>query len=207
MYYYYVYLIGEKTGTKRAPLAHFLDNGLDIVSGHGLVAVSEQRRESEQKEEREKQKWAWGGKNSHRCLASEQFLGMHSSNNMYAKSLSHVLFFMILWTVAHQASPSMEFPRQEYWSGLPFLSPGDLPNPGIELASLVSPALASAFFTTEPPGKPRQTAGMSNNSLMVRCLVHGSLLASLIISLFSIHSTLLIHAPREGFGKKSRQEA
>ena len=58
MYYCYVYITGEKTGTKRAPLAHFLDNGLDIVSGHCLVAVSEQRRESEQKEEREKQKWA-----------------------------------------------------------------------------------------------------------------------------------------------------
>ena len=164
MYYYYVYLTGEKTGTKRAPLAHFLDNGLDIVSGHGLVAVSERRRESEQKEEREKQKWAWGGKNSHRYLASEQSSGTHSSNNMCAKSLGQVLLFMTLWTVAHQASLSMEFPRQEHWSGLPFLSPGDLPTPGIELASLVSPALASAFFTTEPPGKPHQTAEMSNNS-------------------------------------------
>ena len=46
----------------------------------------------------------------------------------------------------------MEFPRQEYWSGLPFL-PGDLCNPGIKPASLVSPALTGGFFTTEPPGK------------------------------------------------------
>ena len=46
---------------------------------------------------------------------------------------------------------SMEFPKQEYWSGLPFPSPGDLPDPGIEP---VSPALAGGFFTTEPPGKP-----------------------------------------------------
>ena len=54
-------------------------------------------------------------------------------------------------TVAHQAPLCMRFPRQEYWSGLPFPSSGDLPNPGIEPAS---PALAGRFFTTEPPGKP-----------------------------------------------------
>ena len=47
----------------------------------------------------------------------------------------------------------MEFPRQEYWRGWPFLSPGDLPDSGIEPTSLVSPALADRFFTTEPPGK------------------------------------------------------
>jgi len=45
----------------------------------------------------------------------------------------------------------MRFPKQEHWSGLPFPSPGDLPDPGIEPAS---PALAGRFFTTEPPGKP-----------------------------------------------------
>ena len=55
------------------------------------------------------------------------------------------------WTVAHQPPLSMGFPRQEYWTGLPFLSPGDLPNPGIELAS---PALAGGFFIAKPPGKP-----------------------------------------------------
>ena len=54
-------------------------------------------------------------------------------------------------TVACQAPLSMVFPRQEYWSGLPFLFPGDLPNPGIEPRS---PALSGRFFTTEPPGKP-----------------------------------------------------
>ena len=48
----------------------------------------------------------------------------------------------------------MEVSRQEYWSGLPFPSPGDLPHPGTELLSPVSPALASRFFTTEPPGRP-----------------------------------------------------
>ena len=52
------------------------------------------------------------------------------------------------WTVTHQAPLSMGFSRQEYWNGLPFLTPGDLPNPGIKPASLVSPALAGGFFTT-----------------------------------------------------------
>ena len=49
---------------------------------------------------------------------------------------------------------SMGFSRQESWSGLPFLPPGDLPDPGIKPVSPVSPALAGGFFTTEPPGKP-----------------------------------------------------
>ena len=48
----------------------------------------------------------------------------------------------------------MEFSRQEYWSGLPLLSPGDLPDPGIELEILEALTLAGRFFTTEPPGKP-----------------------------------------------------
>ena len=56
------------------------------------------------------------------------------------------------WTVALQAPQSMEFFRQEYWSRLPFPTPGDLSNPGIEPASLVSPALAGRVFTTVPPG-------------------------------------------------------
>ena len=58
---------------------------------------------------------------------------------------------MTPWTVVCQASLFMGFPRQEYWCGLPFPSPEDLPNPGIKPAS---PALAGGFFTTEPPGKP-----------------------------------------------------
>ena len=67
------------------------------------------------------------------------------------KSLSHVRFFATLWTVAYQASPSMGFSRQEYWSGLPFPSPGDLPHPGIKPGS---PALEADALTSEPPGKP-----------------------------------------------------
>ena len=49
----------------------------------------------------------------------------------------------------------MEFSREEYGSGFPFPTPGDLPNPGIEPAAPASPALAGGFFTTEPPGKPK----------------------------------------------------
>ena len=56
-----------------------------------------------------------------------------------------------LWTAALQAPLSMGFSRQEYWSGLPFPSRGDLPDPGIEPRSLVSPALAGGFFTTSDP--------------------------------------------------------
>ena len=65
--------------------------------------------------------------------------------------------FATSWTVAQQAPLSLGFPRQEYWSGLPFPSPGALHDPGMELRfplSPVSPALAGGFFTTEPSGKP-----------------------------------------------------
>ena len=58
---------------------------------------------------------------------------------------------MTPWTVAHQAPLSMEFSRQEYWSGLPFLSSGDLPDPGIKPGS---PALQRDSLLSEPPGKP-----------------------------------------------------
>ena len=56
------------------------------------------------------------------------------------------------WTVACQAAPSMEFPRQEHWSGLPFPSPGDLPHPGIEPASPAALALQVSSLPSEPPG-------------------------------------------------------
>ena len=54
------------------------------------------------------------------------------------------------WTIAHQAPLSIGFPRQEYWSGVPFLSPGDLPDPGIEPRS---PILQADALSSEPPGK------------------------------------------------------
>ena len=69
-------------------------------------------------------------------------------------SPSRVRLFATPWTIAHWAPLSMGFPRQEYWSGLPFPLPGDLLDPGIEPGSPASPALAGGFFTSEPPGKP-----------------------------------------------------
>ena len=68
---------------------------------------------------------------------------------MYAWSLSCVWLSAALWTVAHQALLPMEFSRQEYWSGLPFPSPGNLLNTGIEPVSLKSSALAGRFFTSK----------------------------------------------------------
>ena len=68
--------------------------------------------------------------------------------------------------IAWQAPLSMGFSRLEYWSGLPFPSPGDLPDPGSKLASPVSPALAGRYFTIEPPGKP-----LEENSPYHTCLL------------------------------------
>ena len=73
---------------------------------------------------------------------------------MRACVLSRIQLFVTPWTIACQASPSMEFSRQEYWSGLPFPTLEDLPDPRIEPVSSVSPVLAGKSFTTEPPGKP-----------------------------------------------------
>ena len=67
------------------------------------------------------------------------------------KSLSRVQLFATPWTVARQASLSMGFSKQEYRSGLPFPSPGDLPDPGIETGS---PTLQADALPSEPPGKP-----------------------------------------------------
>ena len=67
------------------------------------------------------------------------------------KLVNRVRLFVIPWTVVYQASLSMGFSRQEYWSGLPFPSPGDLPDPGIEPRS---PAFQADALPAEPPGKP-----------------------------------------------------
>ena len=73
--------------------------------------------------------------------------------------------FATPWAVACQVPLSMGFPRQEYWRGLPFASPGDLPNPRM---SPVSPALAGGFFTVEPPGKPVKLVQRKYNFEMER---------------------------------------
>ena len=76
---------------------------------------------------------------------------IHTHNIYIYIYVYSILVWEIPWTVARQDPLSMEFSRQEYWSGLPFPSPGDLPNLRIKL---ISPALAGRCFTTEPPGKP-----------------------------------------------------
>ena len=70
------------------------------------------------------------------------------SGSCMLSSFSHVLLFVILWQCSLPGSLSMRFSKKEYWSGLPFSPPGDLPNPGIQSASLSSPALGGSFFTT-----------------------------------------------------------
>ena len=72
---------------------------------------------------------------------------------VHAKPFSRVQLFETLWTVAHQALLSTGFSRQEYWSGLPRPSAGDLPNPRLNL-SLMSPVLAGGFLPLATPGKP-----------------------------------------------------
>ena len=77
---------------------------------------------------------------------------------------SHVQLFATLWTVTHQASPSMGFSRQEYWSGLLCSPPGDLPDSGIEPRP---PALQADSLPSEPPGKPMNT-GVGSLSCLQR---------------------------------------
>ena len=71
---------------------------------------------------------------------------------------SYVRLFATSWAVAHQAPLSMGFSRQEYWSGLPCPPPGDLPDSGIEVASLTFPALAGSFFTFSAPWEGHRAA-------------------------------------------------
>ena len=73
---------------------------------------------------------------------------------MRLRVLSHVWLSVTPWTTARQTPLSMRFSRQEYWKGLPFPPPGDLPGPGIKPKSPVPPALAGGFFTTKSPGNP-----------------------------------------------------
>ena len=84
-----------------------------------------------------------------RFLCYQNVLGFRKESEV--KSLSRVLLFATPWTVAYQAPWSMGFSRQEYWSGLLFPSPGDLPDPGIEPRS---PALQADTLPSETPGKP-----------------------------------------------------
>ena len=92
-------------------------------------------------------------------LCSHDFQGNRSNRICISKPmlllglLRCVRLFATPGTVAYKSPLSMGFPSQEYWSGLPFPSPRDLPDPGIKPMSPVTPALPAGFFTTEPPGK------------------------------------------------------
>ena len=93
------------------------------------------------------------------------YMAMKVKVKVKMKSLSRVRLFATPWTVAYQAPPCMAFSRQEYWSGLPFPSPGDLPNPGIEPGS---PAFQADALTSEPPGKPRRPHSNKSSLLLAR---------------------------------------
>ena len=97
----------------------------------------------------------------------------HNRCSVYSESVSHsvVPIFATPWTVAHQAPLSIGFSRQEYWSGLPFPSPGDLPNPGIEPRSLTLQADSSPF---EPPGKPQYIVVIIIKTCPLVCSATGS---------------------------------
>ena len=87
----------------------------------------------------------------YRQEVGSQDKSLHGYWKVKVSSLSRVWLFGTPWTVARQAPLSMEFSRQEYWSGLSFPPPGDLPDPGIELRSL---AIQVDSWPSEPPGKP-----------------------------------------------------
>ena len=95
------------------------------------------------------------------------------------KLLSHVRLFVTPWTVAHQTPPSMGFSRQEYWSGLPFPSPGDLPDPGIEPRS---PALRADALLSQLPG----------NSIYMR---RYTVLVFFFLTYFTLYNRLQFYPP------------
>ena len=100
---------------------------------------------------------------SHAHLTYLTLYSIHSNERVCAHLLSHVRFFATPWTVAHWVPLSMEFFRQEYRSGLPFPTPGGLPHPGIEPASLVSSALAGRVLPLCHLGSPSAKYGFPIN--------------------------------------------
>jgi len=105
--------------------------------------------------------------------------------------LNLVRLFAALWTVAHQAPLSLGLSRQEYWSGLPFPPPGDLPNPGIKPKSL---ALQADSLPSEPPGKPQipdQRVGVRNfHTFFFSKWYHFIFLAPEATRVLAAHNTL-----------------
>jgi len=100
-----------------------------------------------------------------------------TTTKVKVKSFSRVRLFETLWTVARQAPPCTGFSSPEYWNGLPFPSPGDLPDPEIELRS---PALQADSLPSEPPGNPNDNYGIililsSSMYLRTRILGEGNI--------------------------------
>ena len=100
------------------------------------------------------------------CITNmELVIEYHYSNSLISYLcvcvLSHDRLFATPWTTASQASLPMGFSRQEYWSGLPFPTPGDLPNPEIKLTSLMSPVSAGRFFTTSAIWEASDSLGLA----------------------------------------------
>ena len=89
--------------------------------------------------------------NKARNIFISQRFTMYFTSHVRTQSLSYIWLFATPLIISHHAPLSMEFSKQEYWSGLSFPIPGALPDPGIRPAF---PALAGGFFTTAPPGKP-----------------------------------------------------
>ena len=117
--------------------------------------------------------WAQGGRNLSDVPAGSPILGVFY---LHIGRLTSLFLFsrwvlsdssMTPWTVARHAPLSMGFSRQQYWSGLPCLPPGDLPDPGIELESPAPPALAGRYFITKLPGKPSVRIVQANRPCVV----------------------------------------
>ena len=121
-----------------------------------------------------------------------------SESEIAWKSLSGVRFFATPWTVAYQAPPSMEFSRQEYWSELPFPSPGDLPNPGIEPRS---PTFQADTLTSELPGPQQSTDTVKSKPMIFQIITWQTPQFShfLLILMFSLSCSLTLslcpHSP------------
>ena len=124
-----------------------------------------------------------------KCICCLEILA-NNIMKVKVKSLSRVRLFATPWTVAHQAPPSMGFSRQEYWGGLPFPSPGDLSDPGIEPRS---PTLQADTLTSEPP---------RNTSQLIRhvtyYIFHLYLIFYLLCVFHNIYVCTYIHIRRIG---------
>ena len=122
------------------------------------------------------------------CLSGENCCQIKYRTSMHAKLLQMCLLFMTQWTVACQAPLSMGFSRQEYWSGLPYPLPGDLPNWEIKPRSLRSPALTGRFFTTSITW---ETQNIEHLDIFVFQIYDKYFLSFHGLPFYSVHSVLL----------------